>query len=76
MRLFWCIGCGILVTETEKEYVDYLADDIIFLYRDSYYHEQYDDGSTVECIIAKTKYNSSGIAEYELENNEGKFTDT
>lgn len=52
-----------------------LSDDIIFLYKDSYYYGQYDDGSPGECMIAQSKDRSSGIALYKLENNGGRFTD-
>lgn len=64
-----------IISDLFIENVDILADDIIFLYKDSYYHEGNDDDNTCECIVAKSRDHSSGVAELRLENNGGKYTD-
>ena len=53
--------------------VDRYADDILFLYKESYYREDYDEDTPGECIIAKSHNGITGIAKWRFK--EGKYTD-
>ena len=41
------------------------ADEVLFLYRDDYYHENSEEKNVAECIVAKNRHGETGTVKHQ-----------